>query len=441
MGNSIKWELSQQCNLKCKHCFVGKVNYENNLPLEKNKEIIDILSRHNISHIMFSSKEPFMYKNFLELIQYCRNKGIMISIVTNGTLFNDEYIKELSRCNVKVISISLEGITAKSNDFIRGIGSFDKVMNSIYKIDELNKSSKRETPLALQITLTNQNKDEVCKMNEFFNESPFLTVNVGNIVLLGNATDNKDLKLTEKDYDNAINRLLSDYSKLENPKYLLHLKRSTTYETIFYNLKFNLAMDLVIPSCAVYHGYNSILPDGTLCNCVALKDINLPNEFEINSINILETKKINNDFNSSKVENFLEYKKKGFCKLCKFNKKCQMCLLTCSNHDNINSLINRCEFFYLKLLETKENLLNNKVKFKFNKNVYISLEENKVTLYKYYFSGKISNMNIINKEAINFIVDIYEKNTFLYLKDYISLKNIDYLIEKLILNDFISIEL
>lgn len=441
MVNSIKWELSQECNLKCKHCFVGKVNYENNLSLDENKKIIDRLIENNISHIMFSSKEPFMYKDFIEIIKYCRSKGIIISIVTNGTLFNDEYIKELSRCKVKIISISLEGITAQSNDFIRGKGSFDKVMNSIHKINEINKISKREIPLALQISLTTKNKKEIDKMNEFFNESPFLTVNVGDITLVGNANDNKDLKLSEKEYDDIVNKLLSDYSNLNKPKYILHLKRSNIYETLYYNLKFDLSMDLVIPSCAVYHVYNSILPDGTLCSCVALKDVNLPKEIELYSNNILESKEFNNNYDSNKIKEFMKYKKRDFCRKCRFNEKCEMCLLICNDNESIDYFINRCENFYLKLLNIKEGILNNQIKFKLNKKVYTSLDKDQLILYRYYFSGSVVDMKISDKKVIDFIEDIYKKNAFVHLNEYINLNSIDYWIEELILNDFISVKI
>lgn len=432
--NSVKWELSQRCNLKCKHCFVGKVEYESELSLEKNKKIIDILLKNNVKSIMFSSKEPLMYENFIDILKYCRLKGIVISIVTNGTLFHDELYDELSKGIVKVVSFSLEGITAYSNDAIRGTGVFDKVMSAANELKEKTLSTKKVIPLALQISLTSINKNEVIDMHAFFQKSPFLSVNVGDIAIVGNAKDNVSIKLSEEKYEDVVSELLRKYSMSENPKYNLHLKGLNIYEIIYWNSKFDISLDLILPSCSAYHGYYSILPNSTLCKCVALKGIKEADKLDIYSDNILESgifdPKLRNKNNIQPIKN-------GFCSECRYSEKCELCLLI-DECEGLN-FEQKCRVGYLRLRNVLKDILESKVRFKFKKMTYLEKEGNDLIVRRYYYTNEMKSTYI--QSYSEYFEKIYIDNKFVEIDRSVNCSEIESDLENLIFDDALVFEI
>lgn len=32
---SVRWEIESDCNLKCKHCFIGKISFDKSLTLDE----------------------------------------------------------------------------------------------------------------------------------------------------------------------------------------------------------------------------------------------------------------------------------------------------------------------------------------------------------------------------------------------------------------------
>lgn len=434
---SIKWEITRRCNLQCKHCFVGKVEYEPDLELEEAKKIVDIVISSGARELQLTSKEPFAYKYINELLDYCAEKDIFLTIVTNGTMITEETIKHLAACKIKTISISLEGISAKSNDYIRGVGVFDRVMKSLELLHVLSNGSKYVVPIALQISLTAMNLEEIPDMIKWFSEKPFFAVNVGDISLVGNARDNMNIKLTEEQYDKAAKKLLDDYSKLHNPSFILTLKKATVFDTLYHNMCYGLAMEAYTPSCSAYHGYSAVLPNADICSCVALKDSHYEGVEGLSStLNLLRDGHFEN---ISRISGLGDYKKQGMCSKCRFKDDCEMCLLLIYDKAYFAEVLNKCKKAMEKLDYIMTHILMGNVYFKLNPHVNIWEEKGNVYL------KKLSNM------GSEHILDITEyKEQFLQLYDekkFVTTKNMkhkvkDYeqLIDDLIYNDMLEIQ-
>ena len=98
---TLQWHLSENCNLKCLHCY-----QENHKPICLNykklekiyndyKELLKVLDKRG--HINITGGEPlcnpYLFK-ILDLIKKDSNL-ISFSILTNGTLINEEIAKKL----------------------------------------------------------------------------------------------------------------------------------------------------------------------------------------------------------------------------------------------------------------------------------------------------------------------------------------------------------
>jgi len=129
----IVWDITYACNLKCKHCYAnaGK-RLSDELTTKEAKHVIDKLDKVSVPILAFSGGEPLVRKDIFQLTKYAHDKGIYISIATNGTLITKEKAKKMKKAGVGFVQISLDGASPKTHDSFRGInGVFDKTIKGI----------------------------------------------------------------------------------------------------------------------------------------------------------------------------------------------------------------------------------------------------------------------------------------------------------------------
>ncbi len=123
----IGWSLTSSCNLKCPYCSYWRQHQKKEIETEKIFSIIDEMYQINVRRIRFTGGEPLLRTDLPYIIEYCKKRGIHVSIGTNGTLlkrkFNDIKL-------VDMITISLDG-PQEVHDAIRGKGTYKKVMEGI----------------------------------------------------------------------------------------------------------------------------------------------------------------------------------------------------------------------------------------------------------------------------------------------------------------------
>lgn len=120
-------ELTQHCNLRCKHCYLGDKQQEELTTVDWFK-IIDKLVDWEIKNVVLFGGEPTMRNDFYEILQYAIDNFDGVTVETNGTTpskFNSY------DCT---ISISFEYPDEEYNDEIRGKGVFDKSLKKLQAI-------------------------------------------------------------------------------------------------------------------------------------------------------------------------------------------------------------------------------------------------------------------------------------------------------------------
>ena len=110
MINYICFEVSAICNMDCKFCFAQWREDKKHLPLEKVLSIIDKLKEFGIQAINLTGGDPLLRKDILQICKYCRDKGIMTIISTNGIelLKNKEILEYIDSINLPLDSFNSE---------------------------------------------------------------------------------------------------------------------------------------------------------------------------------------------------------------------------------------------------------------------------------------------------------------------------------------------
>lgn len=159
------WELTLKCNLKCIHCgsSAGKAR-KNELSTKEALNLCKDLAEINTKEVCFMGGEPFLRKEWYEIGKVIKELGMELLVITNGYNINEDIISKLVKLNPYGVSVSLDGATPQTHDYIRGKqGSFKNIMKfiSLTKnanlpttiITTVNKLNFKELPLIKDLIL------------------------------------------------------------------------------------------------------------------------------------------------------------------------------------------------------------------------------------------------------------------------------------------------
>ncbi len=156
--NEITYIVTEKCNLSCKHCCMSARPYsaEKDGEVRVDPEILNEILTYDPEAIVITGGEPLIASNILEsLIWLRKNFSGRIMLSTNAVLIN-EYNAGIISETTDVIDISLDGTTAKRSDYIRGKGTFNKVMGSVGLLKEAG--AKR---IRLSNALSGEESDDI----------------------------------------------------------------------------------------------------------------------------------------------------------------------------------------------------------------------------------------------------------------------------------------
>ncbi len=121
--NVINLHFTNCCNYGCIYCFAKSNINEKELSFDECKSVVnrikDYFEENNIDdgRINLVGGEPLISPFINELIDYCFNKKIKVSIVTNGSLLTKEFI-ERNKNKLYMIGISIDSLNEETNEKI-----------------------------------------------------------------------------------------------------------------------------------------------------------------------------------------------------------------------------------------------------------------------------------------------------------------------------------
>lgn len=266
--------LSYVCNMRCKHCFVDKQN--DDLDITILKKTIDYLDQQGLFFVIYTFGEPLLAKEFWNISKYVLSKGLVQTVMTNGSLINDKNIIKLKKHGINNIYVSLDSIDADKHDENRNFrGSYTKAINALKLLVKNNFNA------GIAVTINDSNILDMKKIVDLASD-----IGVKNISFLRQRKDSNLINLKYyKEYEEfyktylsrnrKINILFHDPSLLKATKdlYKQNIINQNTYEKY-----------LDMNSCH-YKSTISIEPNGNVkhCNLINNKIGNL-NEKSIEEI-------------------------------------------------------------------------------------------------------------------------------------------------------------
>lgn len=129
-------EILSQCNQKCIYCYNEKIIQQKNvLPLEIVERNLLKAKELGIDSVTFSGGEPLLYLQIGELLKYCHQLHMNVSIISNITLVNKEKALLLAKYNPK-IQITVDSGDDCLHDLSRGNGTLEKQRQALSMLYE-----------------------------------------------------------------------------------------------------------------------------------------------------------------------------------------------------------------------------------------------------------------------------------------------------------------
>ncbi|HRB69038.1 MAG TPA: radical SAM/SPASM domain-containing protein [Chitinophagales bacterium] len=162
---SVSFEPTTSCNLRCPECPSGLRSFSRPIGmLEPSffRKTIDELSKHLFYLTFYFQGEPYLNKNFLEMVTYAKQKKIYTSTSTNAHYFTDEVAKKTIESGLDRLIISIDGTTQETYQQYRVGGQLSKVIEGAKLIVKWKKELQSTTPFVIfQFLVVKPNEHQI----------------------------------------------------------------------------------------------------------------------------------------------------------------------------------------------------------------------------------------------------------------------------------------
>ena len=177
------WEVTQSCDLACKHCRAAAqpLAHPEELTHEQGKALIDQIAGMHIPIFVFTGGDPLKRKDLYDLIRYAASKNVHVAVTPSATpLLTREAIFKMKEAGVVRLGISLDGSTPEIHDHFRGLpGAWARTVQAI------EWASEAGIPIQVHTTVSRHNAQDLDNLCDFFESQKIVMWNVFFLVPVG----------------------------------------------------------------------------------------------------------------------------------------------------------------------------------------------------------------------------------------------------------------
>ncbi|MEO6288601.1 MAG: radical SAM/SPASM domain-containing protein [Ginsengibacter sp.] len=216
IGNPIQWGLpmsisfepTTSCNLRCPECPSGLRQFTRPTGMMKKdffRQTIDDIYKDILYLIFYFQGEPYLNKDFLEMVKYASAKGLYTATSTNAHYLTDEVARRTVESGLDRLIISIDGTTQEVYKQYRIGGNLNKVIEGAKNVVKWKRELKSKTPFVFfQFLVVRPNEHQVEEIKK-------LAAEVG--------VDEVRFKTAQVyDYENDPNQLIPENEKFSRYK-------------------------------------------------------------------------------------------------------------------------------------------------------------------------------------------------------------------------------
>ena len=196
----LRWlffEITDRCNLRCKHCGSSCTAEGNMLSTEDIETTLRQLdSRRTV--ICLTGGEPMLHPDFFGIAELVHSMGFRWGMTTNATLIDSSAAARLKECGMGSVSVSLDGLEASHDALRQRRGAFRLAVSGIEAL--------MSAGLKPQVTSVfhKGNIDELEPMYSFLSDMGITSWRPINVEPIGRACETGELLLSPEEYARLI---------------------------------------------------------------------------------------------------------------------------------------------------------------------------------------------------------------------------------------------
>ena len=155
-GRFMRIHLTRLCNLACKHCYADSspfVDTRDQMATEDWLRVIDDFAAAGGERILYTGGEALTHPDCAMLLRRSRERGLHVTLFSNGVLIGRHL--DLLKETVDQVQISIDGPDARTNDPIRGVGTFKRACDAVEML------LAAEIPVRVSMVVMEENIAEV----------------------------------------------------------------------------------------------------------------------------------------------------------------------------------------------------------------------------------------------------------------------------------------
>ena len=159
---SFQWHITDECDQRCKHCYIFSGGNYNCLKSMSWQEMQDTFNNcldfcetyGRTPYFYLTGGDPILHPDFWKLLELFSENNVKFTIMGNPFHLNDDVCKKLKEYGCEKYQMSIDGIR-ETHDWFRKPGSYDCTLE---KIGCLNKAGIRSV---IMTTVSKTNRNEV----------------------------------------------------------------------------------------------------------------------------------------------------------------------------------------------------------------------------------------------------------------------------------------
>jgi AdoMet-dependent heme synthase len=177
------WEVTQSCDLACKHCRAAAqpIAHPDQLSFEEGKALIDQIAAMHIPVFVFTGGDPLKRADVFDLIRYAASQGVHVAVTPSATpLLTRDAIFKMKEAGVVRLGISLDGSTPEIHDAFRGLpGAWARTIQAVEWAGEAG------IPIQVHSTISRHNRHDLDGLCNLFEKLAIVMWNVFFLVPVG----------------------------------------------------------------------------------------------------------------------------------------------------------------------------------------------------------------------------------------------------------------
>jgi len=177
------WEITQACDLACKHCRAAAqpMAHPDQLTTDEGKALIDQIAAMHVPIFVFTGGDPLKRADIYDLIRYAAAQGVKVAVTPSATpLLTRDAIFKMKEAGVVRLGISLDGSSPEIHDKFRGLpGAWARTIQAIEWANEAG------LPIQVHSTISRHNANDLDNLCALFEKLKIVMWNVFFLVPVG----------------------------------------------------------------------------------------------------------------------------------------------------------------------------------------------------------------------------------------------------------------